>query len=99
MIPLFRLNKLRPESIREYLKKNGRKLVYIYSYEHGAYWRPDRKGYTFHEEAAGIYTLQDAYEATGHCDESKKIWYMPAEKQRILPKYTEDGVKAEPIRP
>jgi len=76
MIPLFRLNKLRPSTISTYLQKNGARQVYIYSQQHSAYWRSNRMGYTYHVEAAGIYTLNEAYNASGHCDEGKGIHYI-----------------------
>ena len=51
---------------------SGRK-VRIWSGEHGAWWRPERAGYTTHLEAAGIYDFADAWDSTKHCDRSKKI--------------------------
>lgn len=32
----------------------------VFSHEHGAYWRPNRCGYTTHVEAAGRYTFAEA---------------------------------------
>ena len=46
----------------------------------GWYWRKNRAGYTDAKEAAGIYTLEDALNASGHCGEEKHIVYefLPA---------------------
>jgi hypothetical protein len=84
MIPLFRLNKLKPESIIKYLEKKGNMKVWIYSYQHSAFWRANNKGYTDHKEIAGIYTLRQAYEASGHCSEEKGIYYMPKKEEPTL---------------
>lgn len=48
-------------------------LCLIWSGEHSAWWRPGGAGYTVHSEAAGIYTVADAYARTRHCDPSKMI--------------------------
>lgn len=76
MIPLFRLNKLKPETIKAYLNKHGETPVYIQSMEHGAYWRANKMGYCYSLSEAGIYSLKEAYEASGHCDKSKGINYI-----------------------
>jgi hypothetical protein len=57
----------------------GGQKVNIYSGEHGAYYRPISRGYTWEKKEAGIYTLQEAYEATSHCCDKKQIEYRPFE--------------------
>jgi len=49
--------------------------VYIWSGQWGSYWRPNRAGYTYNKSDAGIYTLDDAYDASGHCGPEKHIEY------------------------
>lgn len=41
----------------------------------GWYWRHSRCGYTDVKTSAGIYTLDDALNASGHCGEEKRIVY------------------------
>lgn len=50
-------------------------MVRIWSDEHRAWWRPNRSGYTTIIEAAGVYTFEDAFAASGHCCPMKKIIY------------------------
>ena len=40
----------------------GRK-VRIWSQEHGAFWRQDRRGYAVEPEAAGVFAFEEAYRA------------------------------------
>jgi hypothetical protein len=54
------------------------KQVRIWSCEHLAWWRPDRAGYTVFKDAAGIYSFEDAYEATKYCGPEKRITYYEA---------------------
>lgn len=49
--------------------------VRIYSMEHHAYWGPNRSGYYTDGLAAGIYTFNEAYEATNHCGPEKGITF------------------------
>lgn len=37
-------------------------LYYIWSYEHNAWWKPDRRGYVVDLKGAGKYTKQEAKE-------------------------------------
>jgi hypothetical protein len=52
--------------------------VYIWSAEHGAYWRVGGAGYTENKSEAGIWTMQDAYLTTMHCGREKRIEYIAA---------------------
>lgn len=45
----------------------------IWSGEHRAWWRANRSGYTTDEQAAGIYSFEEAYAATRHCGPEKQI--------------------------
>ena len=58
--------------------------VRIWSREHGAYWRPDGKGYTDNKAEAGIFDFQDAFLRTRHCGREKQIEYIaiPAHRSR-----------------
>lgn len=62
-----------PNSART--RKWRTKKVRIYSYEHSAYWGPNRSGYYNDGLKAGVYTFDDAYEATNHCGPEKGITY------------------------
>lgn len=55
--------------------------VFIWSREHGAFWRPEAAGYTMHEAAAGIYEFADAYWRAEHCGPEKKIEFIAARAQ------------------
>lgn len=54
------------------------KRVFIWSAEHVAWWRPERAGYTRHIEAAGVYSFEDAWNATRHCGPEKRIAFYVA---------------------
>jgi len=75
MIPQYRLQKLSPEFRERYMKKYGDKMVYIYTGQWRALWRPNSNGYTDDKSQAGIYSLREAHEASGHCGPEKKIFY------------------------
>lgn len=57
--------------------------VLIWSGEHGAYWRPDATGYTTIPDAAGRWTLAEAYFATKHCGPEKSISFQPIDYVRL----------------
>ena len=52
------------------------KQVYIWSREHGAYWRPEGSGYTDDKAQAGVFGFEDAFERTKHCGREKLIEYI-----------------------
>ena len=54
------------------------KQVRIWSNEHRAWWRPNRSGYTTLRACAGLYSFEDAYAATRHCDPQKRIMFEAA---------------------
>lgn len=51
----------------------------IWSNEHLAWWRANAAGYTTQEIDAGVYTFQDAWKRTSHCDVTKgivfEVWF------------------------
>lgn len=46
---------------------------FIWSFEHGAYWRPKAQGYTDDIQQAGIWPLGEAMRQTNHCGPEKRI--------------------------
>lgn len=52
--------------------------VFIWSGEHGAYWRENGCGYTTQRSAAGRYSRADAEARTSHCGPEKRIEIRPA---------------------
>lgn len=50
----------------------GKPHYFIWSCEHSAWWKPDRRGYTLNVDSAGLYTLFEArricMEANYYCD-------------------------------
>ena len=55
-------------------------LVYIWSGEHGCYWRADAAGYTRRIRDAGIYTRDEAGRMTSHCGPEKQIEIEPVRR-------------------
>lgn len=53
-----------------------KRKVYIWSREHGAYWRPNAEGYTSDKTQAGIYGFEEAFDRTKHCGREKRIEYI-----------------------
>ena len=62
-------------NLRKWKTEHGHRLVRIWSDEWRSYWRPNRSGYTTDVAQAGIYRLDDAIDASGHCGREKKIVY------------------------
>lgn len=52
-------------------------LVWIWSDEHDAYWRPEGAGYTRRAGAAGVFTYREAKSLTSHCGPEKRIEIEP----------------------
>lgn len=66
-VPLNRINALRRKKsarLDKFLEKHANRQVLIFSGQWGAYWRSGRAGYTYKKEDAGIYTFEDAFDAT-----------------------------------
>jgi len=61
-------------------------MVFIWSAEHHAFWRPDGAGYTEHLSAAGRYSFRAAFDRTKHCGPEKRIEYVTAAYARRLSK-------------
>jgi hypothetical protein len=57
-----------------------KRSVYIWSREHGAYWRQGAAGYTDDRNQAGIFGFEDAFNRTKHCGREKQIEYISAPK-------------------
>lgn len=66
---------------KNFLNQNKNLEVLIWSSQHKAYWRAGRNGYTHNIKEAGIYTLQDAYNATSHCGPEKQISFALFDKK------------------
>ena len=56
--------------------KRARRLVYIYSGEHHAYWRPKAQGYTSNLNEAGVWLFPEAFAITKHCGPEKRIEFL-----------------------
>ncbi len=69
----IRLERLRTPVGRQFMNKHKNLKVRIWSDQWGAYWRSGRCGYTYKIAEAGIYTLEEAYDASGHCGLEKHI--------------------------
>lgn len=66
---------------KNFLDLNKNLEVFIWSGQHGAYWRAGYNGYTHNINEAGIYTLEDAYNATSHCGPEKQISFKIFDKK------------------
>lgn len=60
------------------MSEETKHLVYIWSDQHKAYWRPKAQGYTAREVEAGVWPRQEAVAMTKHCGPEKKIGFFPA---------------------
>ena len=49
------------------------KSCYIWSGEHGAYWREGAAGYTTEQKNAGVYSVEEAWGLVRHCGPEKRI--------------------------
>lgn len=78
---------------KRWLSRLGSRLVRIYSGQWGAYWRPDRSGYTGFAES-GVYTFADAFDASGHCGPEKRIIYEFLPKDTLINPTQESRGKA-----
>ena len=69
-IPLERLKTI---AGNKFMSTRIERKVYIYSDQWGAYWRPNKQGYCYDKESAGVYTLSEAFNTTCHCGKEKHI--------------------------
>lgn len=78
----------------ELLKKNERymeslakHMVMIWSGEHKKWWLKNGCGYSDNIMDAGLYTFEDAWRSSSHCDPSKQIVYcvLASEERRSFP--------------
>ena len=63
------------KKMEDFVAANLSRKVYIYSGEHGMYWRSGRSGYSVQRDEAGVYAAEDAWDATSHCGLSKRITF------------------------
>ena len=68
------LERIKTDAGRRWATARKDRLVRIIA-EGWWYWRPNRIGYTNLAERAGVYTLEDAIDASGHCGTEKRIVY------------------------
>lgn len=54
-------------------------IVYIWSAEHGTWWRSNASGYTVDIKEAGLYVFSDAWQRSNHAGPEKKLAYIIAE--------------------
>lgn len=54
-------------------------MVYIWSGEHQAYWRPESRGYTMYADQAGSWHIKEAFKMTKHCCPAKQIKFIKHE--------------------
>lgn len=71
MIPLERIKRVNNKA--PFFERHGYRPVLIWSGQWGAWWRPNAKGYTTNIEEAGVYSLKNAYERSGHAGPEKQI--------------------------
>lgn len=78
MIPLININRLRHAKSKYWITfstRHAKRLVLIYSKEWWSYWRPNSGGYTKCACSAGVYSFEEALNASGHCGPEKQICY------------------------
>ena len=81
-IPLNILNKLHPVTRKRYLEKHADRKVHIIS-NHGI-WRKGAMGYTNNFAEAGVYTLEEAYDYSGHCGPEKRVVYTDVSPMHLV---------------
>lgn len=64
------------KDMAEMIEANPTAKVRIWSGQWSMYWRPDRCGYTNKIEEAGLYKIQDAWNAVSHVGIEKKITFI-----------------------
>ena len=69
----IKLERLKTSAGRKWLSTKLDRPVRIIG--EGWYWKKNRAGYTDQKESAGIYLMGDAWNASAHCGEEKRIVY------------------------
>ena len=67
------LERIKTKAGKKWSQTRALRLVRIVG--EGLYWRSHRSGYTKIEDRAGIYTFEDALNASAHCSEESRIVY------------------------
>ena len=67
------LERLRTKAGTKWLEQRLTRTVRIIG--NGWYWRKNRAGYTDCKQAAGVYEMGDAWNASSHCGKEKGIVY------------------------
>ena len=81
MIGLSRIK--RSKFLKDFIEKHGDRHVRIWSAQWSCYWRHNRSGYTKYTHDAGVYTLRDAFDGSGHCGAEKGIYYEFADGEKL----------------
>ena len=70
-------------------------LVYIWSGEHNAYWRPDSAGYTVRIQSAGLYSRAEAERILASAGPEKRLEIEAAARARSTAQALDAGVVEE----
>ena len=70
---IIKLERIKTIAGRRWASERKQRLVRIIG--EGWFWKRNRRGYTDRKENAGIYTFEDALNASAHCGPEKRIVY------------------------